>query len=241
MLVIASMLAAAAVAAACLPGAGNAHRLAALQSSPRQRRPELGAAAACWACGLAIGSIVGWPAGLLPAAAVIAGGPRLLGRLEPSRARREREQLISDLPLVLDLLGACLAGGAPLPGAAAAVALAVPGPCGERLQAVVAALTVGTAPADAWLALGGQGGEDPLLPIARLLSRAVDGGTPLSAAMQRMAAEARAVSRDSGEAAARRVGVLIVAPLGLCFLPAFVLLGIVPVVAGLAAPLLASF
>jgi hypothetical protein len=30
--------------------------------------------------------------------------------------------------------------------------------------------------------------------------------------------------------------VLAVAPLGLCFLPAFVLLGVVPVVAGLAGP-----
>lgn len=40
--------------------------------------------------------------------------------------------------------------------------------------------------------------------------------------------------------APRRVGVLAVAPLGLCFLPAFVLLGIVPVVVGLAGPLFAT-
>jgi hypothetical protein len=47
-----------------------------------------------------------------------------------------------------------------------------------------------------------------------------------------------------GSAASRRrggSGVLAVAPLGLCFLPAFVLLGVVPVVAGLAGPLLAGF
>jgi hypothetical protein len=42
------------------------------------------------------------------------------------------------------------------------------------------------------------------------------------------------------EQAARRVGVLVVAPLGLCFLPAFVLLGVVPVVLGLTGPLLAG-
>jgi pilus assembly protein TadC len=35
-------------------------------------------------------------------------------------------------------------------------------------------------------------------------------------------------------AAAERAGVLIAGPLGLCFLPAFVCLGIVPVVVGLA-------
>jgi hypothetical protein len=49
------------------------------------------------------------------------------------------------------------------------------------------------------------------------------------------------MSRAAGAEAARRVGVLVVAPLGLAFLPAFVLLGIVPVVIGLAAPLLATF
>jgi hypothetical protein len=36
------------------------------------------------------------------------------------------------------------------------------------------------------------------------------------------------------------VGVLAVLPLGACFLPAFVLLGVVPAVLGLAAPLLDS-
>ncbi|MFB9964969.1 hypothetical protein ACFFOP_20530 [Sinosporangium siamense] len=35
-------------------------------------------------------------------------------------------------------------------------------------------------------------------------------------------------------AAARRVGVYAVAPLGLCFLPAFVVVGVVPTMVGLA-------
>ena len=46
-----------------------------------------------------------------------------------------------------------------------------------------------------------------------------------------------AFRQDAGHAAvaaAERAGVLIAGPLGLCFLPAFVCLGIVPVVAGLA-------
>ena len=55
-----------------------------------------------------------------------------------------------------------------------------------------------------------------------------------------MAADVRAEYRSAAEQAARRVGVLAVAPLGLCFLPAFVLLGVVPVVVGLAGPLLAT-
>ncbi|MCW2777557.1 MAG: hypothetical protein JWN17_1282, partial [Frankiales bacterium] len=59
-------------------------------------------------------------------------------------------------------------------------------------------------------------------------------------AVARLAADARAEARSAAEQRARRAGVLAVAPLGLCFLPAFVLLGVVPVVVGLAGPLLAS-
>ncbi|MDO3640328.1 type II secretion system F family protein, partial [Mycolicibacterium sp. KC 300] len=43
---------------------------------------------------------------------------------------------------------------------------------------------------------------------------------------------------DAAGAAAERASVLIAAPLGLCYLPAFLCLGIVPVVAGLAGDVL---
>jgi pilus assembly protein TadC len=60
-------------------------------------------------------------------------------------------------------------------------------------------------------------------------------------AVQRVAADARRRQEAEGHRRAARAGVLAVLPLGACFLPAFVLLGIVPVVAGLAGPLLATF
>ena len=62
--------------------------------------------------------------------------------------------------------------------------------------------------------------------------------TTAAAAVARLAADARAQSRAEGEQRARRVGVLVVAPLGLCFLPAFVLLGLVPMLLSLAGDLL---
>jgi pilus assembly protein TadC len=197
--------------------------------------------AACLVAAAAAALLLAQPYGLLVGAGLALGGPRLLARLEPQAVRDERARLLADLPLVLDLLASCLAGGAPLPEAAVAVAAAVPGPAGGRLSAVAAALSVGSAPGQAWTALAGGLADDPLAPAARALSRAADGGAPVAAAVSRLAAEARADARSRGEQAARRVGVLAVAPLGLCFLPAFVLLGVVPVVAGLAGPLLASF
>ncbi len=196
---------------------------------------------ACVLAGGAAALVVAPPAGLLLAVLLAVAGPRLLSRLEPQAVREERTLLLAELPLVLDLLASCLAGGAPLAEAAAAVARAVPGPAGQRLSAVSAALAVGSPPAEAWGALAGPSPDDPLAPAARALARAAAGGAPVASAVSRLAADARAEARSRGEQAARRVGVLAVAPLGLCFLPAFVLLGVVPVVVGLAGPLLAGF
>lgn len=220
----------------------NAGRLAASQRRATGRAPALsGATSACLFAGIVIALLLPLPVGVPAGAALAGAGPRLLRRLEPRAVRAEREQLLADLPLVLDLLAACLAGGAPLGEAAAAVADAVPGPAGRRLSVVSSALRVGSPPREAWSALAGAGPDDPLLPAARALARAADGGAPVATAVSRLAAEARADARGRGEQAARQVGVRAVAPLGLCFLPAFVLLGIVPVVVGLAGPLLASF
>jgi pilus assembly protein TadC len=201
----------------------------------------MSATVACAVAGGAVVGLIGMPMGAVVGLAVAVAGPRALGRLEPAAVRRDRESLITELPLLLDLLAACLAGGASLSRAASAVASALPGPCGRRFAAVVDTLAVGTPPGEAWLALAGGSVDDPLAPTARLLARAGEGGTPVAAAVTRLAADARAASRAAGSQAARRAGVLVVATLGLCFLPAFVLIGIVPVIAGLAAPLFSGF
>jgi pilus assembly protein TadC len=216
--------------------------VAARRASPTAgwRQPEP-ATAACLVAAAAAAALLPLPVGAGVGLALAVAGPRLLTRLEPRAEREARDQLVADLPLALDLLAACLTGGALPADAAQAVAAAVGGPCGGRLAAVSAALAVGTAPAAAWRALAGDSEDDPLAPAARALARAAEGGAPVAAVVSRLAADARAEARSRGEQAARRVGVHAVAPLGLCFLPAFVLLGIVPVVAGLAAPLLASF
>lgn len=199
-----------------------------------------GPAGACALAGVAAYLVVGGLLGLLLAAVLVLAGPPALARL-PSRADQERmAALTRDLPLALDLLSACLAGGAPLQAAIPAAAAAVGGECGDRLGRVAAALTVGTPPLEAWAYLG-TGTEDGAAgPAGRALARAGETGAPVAAAVARVAADARVQARAASTEAARRAGVLAVAPLGLCFLPAFVLLGVVPVVIGLASPLLAS-
>jgi hypothetical protein len=51
-------------------------------------------------------------------------------------------------------------------------------------------------------------------------------------AMARLAGDLRRDARARVEGRARAVGVKAAVPLGLCMLPAFVLLGVVPLVAG---------
>ena len=205
---------------------------------PARARPDRGPQLACALAGLAVALLVAAPAGRVLGLAVGVGGPRVLRRLEPRLARQDAAQLARELPLALDLLAACLSGGAALATSVRAVAEATPGPCGRRFGQVAAALAVGSTPVEAWsaLAAGSQVGAS----AARALARAGEGGAPVAAAVSRIAADARLQAAGRATEAARRAGVLAVGPLGLCFLPAFVLLGVVPAVVGLATPLIHS-
>ncbi|MBQ6641085.1 MAG: type II secretion system F family protein, partial [Saccharopolyspora sp.] len=66
-------------------------------------------------------------------------------------------------------------------------------------------------------------------------------GSALAEVADGLAAEARTAVADRAQAAAQRAGVWITAPLGLCFLPAFLCLGVVPVVAGMVQRLAATW
>ncbi|MFG2498613.1 type II secretion system F family protein [Streptomyces sp. NPDC048441] len=139
------------------------------------------------------------------------------------------------LPLAADLLAACVAAGAGPVVAAQAVGDALKGPVGERLAQGAAELRLGGEPADAWRRLGAIPGAGAL---ARLLERAGESGAPAADPVARLAADCRAERSRSATAAARRAGVLMTAPVGLCFLPAFLAVGVLPVVIGLAGGLL---
>ena len=90
-------------------------------------------------------------------------------------------------------------------------------------------------PVSAWSALGA---DECLRPMARAAARSAETGAPLAQLLSAVAEDQRDESRARAEAMARAAGVRSVAPLAACFLPAFLLIGIVPVVASLALPLL---
>ena len=137
----------------------------------------------------------------------------------------------SDLALYVDLFAAGLAAGATVPDTVTAVSRALPGAVADRLQPVAAALSLGAPPEQAWAELRS---DAALRPLSIALGRAAMSGAPPVDSLRGLAAELRVQRRLAATEAARTAGVRAVAPLGLCFLPAFVLLGVVPTVMGLA-------
>jgi Flp pilus assembly protein TadB len=171
----------------------------------------------------------------VPVAAALAVGIWVvIGRAEPLAIRTEREQAHRQMVPLVGLIAAALSAGAP-PGHALQVACeAMPGAAAARLDVVRAQLALGSEAADAWRCIAD---DEILAPLGRAITRADRTGAPLALTITRLAQELAATSRAEVEDRARVVGVKAAVPLGLCLLPSFLLIGIVPVAAGLLASL----
>lgn len=135
-----------------------------------------------------------------------------------------------DLPqLVALMVGPLRAGAAPITALRQA-ADALPGEAANRLWEPLAQLSVGMAPETVWHQLS----SDPLLgELGQALARAHRSGAPLTPTVERLAKDLARRAATDIEDRARTVGVRAAVPLGLCLLPAFLLLGVVPLAAGL--------
>lgn len=225
------------VAVASRPGPRRSTPTSASEGWPAIWGEDAAAAPRAWVTtvaavgvGVGVALLVGSGVGMVLGALAVPVARRWLSRLEPSAARRRRERLERDLPLLVDLLSACLrAGQAPGSALAAVSASLEPGPLRAETSTVVARLRLGGDPLTTWRALGSH---PQLGPLGRTVARALDGGASVADAMSDLAQELRRTRRADVQARARSVGARAAAPLGLCLLPAFVLVGIVPVVAG---------
>ncbi|MCW2496984.1 type II secretion system F family protein [Jatrophihabitans sp.] len=203
------------------PAAGRTAPGAAL--SPRLL-DATAAVAATLGCLAVAGLRVGLVAAGVVAPAVVIGVRRLRLRAQPQEASRS-------LPVVLVLVAASLRAGAP-PGTA--LELAVPAADEQtrpHLLRVVGLLRLGASSRQAW---AGQADDLQWRTVAAVAQRSGESGIRLAEAFERLAAQLQQQLRARAAARARRAGVLAVGPLGLCFLPAFVCLGIVPVIIAVA-------
>ena len=180
--------------------------------------------------GAATVAVLRGPVGLCAGGAVAVLCWRRLVRLEGAAARRERAAVVRDLPHLVGLLASVLRTGAAPEEAVRTVVAALPGPAADRLGVVPERLAVGLDPVRVWSDLAADPG---LAPLGRALARSAATGAPVAAVVSRLADDLRDDSRSRVEEQARAVGVRAAVPLGLCLLPSFLLLGIVPLVAGL--------
>ncbi|WP_159066832.1 type II secretion system F family protein [Cellulomonas timonensis] len=189
----------------------------------------LGLAAVCWRAppsrrlrGIARGAA----AGGRPRARAHAGRPRGRGA-DVARADPV------DVVLVLELVEVAVAAGVAVPRALQAVGEAVGGVEGDALVHASAALVLGASWEAAWARAPERLGAVAVCLRPAWLAGAAPGG-----ALRAQAATLRRGRLRHAREAAGRMGVHLVLPLGLCFLPAFVLLGLVPVMLSLADGLL---
>jgi len=132
---------------------------------------------------------------------------------------------------VADLLSAAVAAGASVQDAIDVVIPAIDEPVRSRLEGVRASIELGAPTTIAWAEMLD---DEALAPIAGAVIRSAQTGSAISTVLDAAAVDMRQAHRSQVEVAARSAGVRAVAPLALCFLPAYLLVGVVPVIAGFA-------
>jgi tight adherence protein C len=190
--------------------------------------------------------VAGIGAGLLIATAVASGVPGLAVAVVPAVAgwpitvqvvrRRAAARRLAvrreAAPAVLDLLGAALRAGLNPHRAVLRVAERAPDVLHEDLSLAAAVLRLGGTPAAALRGAADRSGLDELRAAAAALEAAERWGAPPAEALAARAEALRTRARLNAEAQAGRAAVRLAFPLVLCFLPAFILLTVVPTVAG---------
>ena len=158
--------------------------------------------------------LLGALASPIGAASLAAGGVLVLvARRWMRRLLRAAEPPAPTVGLALDLLAVAAGGGGPPESAAA------------RVDAELRA---------AHPTLAGSGALDAdLAAIAVLAAFSRRAGAPLGELARTEAAEQRARARAAARETAETLGVRLMLPLGACILPAFLLIGVVPMLVGL--------
>jgi tight adherence protein C len=191
------------------------------------------------ATGPAAARRTGWAAlvagALLPVSPVLAAAPlawALAGPMLAARraAARHEAAVVDQLPDIVDLLALTAAAGLPVPAALVAIGDRPGGPLGAACARAAAVVRRGGTTAGALAEVAAAG--PAVRPLVDALAQHVRYGTPLVPALDRVGIEARARRRRRAEEAARRLPVALLFPLVLTTFPAFVLLTVVPLLAG---------
>lgn len=162
-------------------------------------------------------------------AVVLVGGGRV------SWTRESPDTTSGEFANTVELLAVCLEAGSPMRHALEVVADVGGTGTAPVMERVSGQLAMGVAEPQAWLELAE---DDTWGPVARDIARSARSGTSLVEVLRVHADEARLQAQEHALQRARATGVRSVVPLMACFLPAFVLVGVLPIIAGLLGGLL---
>ncbi|WP_290053030.1 type II secretion system F family protein [Amycolatopsis solani] len=221
------------VAAALLswPDDTAARRFGRPRPEPAKKWPRAVGPIAAAVGGVSTAALIGGMAGMTLGAIVTATGWWAIRRTRRPRAPTTDIATRLRLAGTLDLLAACLRAGQPVPSALDAVAEAAPTEASEALRSTAGLLALGSRPEEAWEPVRTTPGLAELAGAATRTSRS---GAAFATAAADLAGRFRDELATEAEERAERAGVALALPVGVCFLPAFFCLGVLPVVLGLA-------
>jgi Flp pilus assembly protein TadB len=171
--------------------------------------------------------LLGWPTGAMIGVIAAPMAHRAVGQLESAASRRRALRIAAQLPGALDLMVATLEVGRPPVTAFALAAEATSNPLGSELASVAHRLAVSGDSMAVWRSVEA---DQALAPVGRAFRRAESSGMPVARVVSGVADDLRRERRARRRDDSRKVAVRTAAPLGICFLPAFFLIGIVPTI-----------
>lgn len=136
-------------------------------------------------------------------------------------------QGIDDVPLLLELLAAASDAGMSLVAALRSVSQVASCDVRDGLLRVITGLEIGASWEHSWAAATGNNAVESIGDALRFGAMT---GAPAAPLMYAQARTLRKAQQRAAEKKAATLSVKLVVPLGLCSLPAFVALGIIPVV-----------
>jgi tight adherence protein C len=183
-------------------------------------------------CGMVPLALFGFEGWLL---AIVAAG---LGYLVPdlvlTRATRHRQRVIQNgLPDALDLIVVCVEAGSSLDQAIVRASdeleFALPS-LAQELRTVTSEIRAGKPRLEAFQGLAQRTGVEDIRALVAMLTQTDRFGTSIAQALRTHATTSRTKRRQRAEERAAKVGVKLVFPLALCFVPALYVVSLGPVV-----------
>jgi Flp pilus assembly protein TadB len=170
---------------------------------------------------IGLGGVIGIVIGIGTAAAILS-----TARLPTAPVAASPDSM----PVVVELLAGCLDAGLTMPDALDAASVAGDPVTADACLVSAAALRRGAPADEAWHSWT----RDPWLQlVARCTARTTQSGASVAAELRRVAERIRSRRHTQLQQRVQQASVWIVVPLGLFFLPAFVLIAVVPIVIGL--------